>query len=45
MRDGAGGRPSWFLVSEHDNSINGSHCAFVAQPVAVTNFIRKALDA
>jgi pimeloyl-ACP methyl ester carboxylesterase len=56
--------PSWFLVSEHDNSIppeaeqfmaermkattdsiNGSHCAFVAQPVAVTSFIRKALDA
>jgi hypothetical protein len=26
------------------DSINGSHCAFVAQPVAVTNFIRKALD-
>ena len=55
-------RPSWFLVSEHDNAIppdaerffaermkatteeiNGSHCAFIAQPVAVANFIKKAL--
>ena len=55
-------RPSWFLVSEHDNAIppdaerffaqrmkatteeiNASHCAFIAQPVAVANFIKKAL--
>ena len=55
-------RPSWFLVSEHDNAIppdaerffaermkatteeiNGSHCAFISQPVAVANFIKKAL--
>jgi pimeloyl-ACP methyl ester carboxylesterase len=55
-------RPSWFLVSEHDNaippdaerfmaermkattdSINGSHTAFIAQPVYAANFIMKAL--
>ena len=55
-------RPSWFLVSEHDNAIppdaerffaermkatteeiNASHCAFISQPVAVANFIKKAL--
>jgi pimeloyl-ACP methyl ester carboxylesterase len=55
-------RPSWFLVSEHDNAIppdaerffaermkatteeiNGSHCAFIAQPAAVANFIKMAL--
>jgi pimeloyl-ACP methyl ester carboxylesterase len=57
-------RPSWFLVSEHDNaiapdaerfmaermkattdSIDGSHTAFIAQPVHVANFIKKALAA
>jgi pimeloyl-ACP methyl ester carboxylesterase len=56
-------RPSWFLVSEHDNAIppdaerfmaermraetqtiDGSHTAFVAQPVAVAAFIRQALN-
>jgi pimeloyl-ACP methyl ester carboxylesterase len=55
-------KPSWFLVSEHDNaippdaqrfmaermgavteSINGSHTAFIADPVRVTSFITKAL--
>ncbi|HEX3964530.1 MAG TPA: alpha/beta hydrolase [Trebonia sp.] len=55
-------RPSWFLVSEHDNaiapeaerfmaermrattdSINGSHTAFIAQPVRVASFIAMAL--
>ncbi|MFI9388095.1 alpha/beta fold hydrolase [Kutzneria sp. NPDC052558] len=55
-------KPSWYLVSEHDNaippdaewfmakrmgatteSINGSHTAFTAQPVAVAAFIRRAL--
>ena len=56
-------KPSWFLVSEHDNAIPpdaerfmaermgattqtiaGSHTAFIAQPVAVANFIKHALD-
>jgi pimeloyl-ACP methyl ester carboxylesterase len=55
-------KPSWFLVSEHDNaiapaaerfmaermgavteSINGSHTAFIANPVRVASFISKAL--
>jgi pimeloyl-ACP methyl ester carboxylesterase len=27
------------------DSINASHCAFISQPVAVTNFIRTALNA
>ena len=55
-------KPSWFLVSEHDNaippdaerfmaermgavteSINGSHTAFIADPVRVASFITKAL--
>jgi pimeloyl-ACP methyl ester carboxylesterase len=55
-------KPSWFLVSEHDNaispeaerfmasrmgatteSIDGSHTAFIADPVRVTAFIKKAL--
>ena len=55
-------KPSWFLVSEHDNaispdaerfmakrmgaatdSIDGSHTAFIARPVAVAGFIKKAL--
>ncbi|HXB47950.1 MAG TPA: alpha/beta hydrolase [Streptosporangiaceae bacterium] len=55
-------KPSWFLVSEHDNaippdaerfmaermgavteSINGSHTAFIANPVRVAGFITKAL--
>ena len=55
-------KPSWFLVSEHDNaippdaerfmaqrmgatteSIDGSHTAFAARPVAVASFITKAL--
>ena len=55
-------KPSWFLVSEHDNaippdaerfmaermgavteSINGSHTAFIANPVRVASFITKAL--
>jgi pimeloyl-ACP methyl ester carboxylesterase len=55
-------KPSWFLVSEHDNaippdaerffaqrmgavteSIDGSHTAFIAQPVRVASFITKAL--
>jgi len=55
-------KPSWFLVSEHDNaippdaqrfmaermgavteSINGSHTAFIADPVRVATFITKAL--
>jgi pimeloyl-ACP methyl ester carboxylesterase len=55
-------KPSWFLVSEHDNAIppdaerfmaqrmgaktetiNGSHTAFIADPVAVAAFIRQAL--
>jgi len=55
-------RPSWYLVSEHDNAIPpdaerfmaermgattetiaGSHTAFIAQPVAAANFIKKAL--
>jgi pimeloyl-ACP methyl ester carboxylesterase len=55
-------KPSWYLVSEHDNaippdaerfmaqrmgatteSIEGSHTAFIARPVHVANFIKKAL--
>jgi pimeloyl-ACP methyl ester carboxylesterase len=55
-------KPSWFLVSEHDNAIppdaerfmaermgavteviNGSHTAFIANPVRVASFITKAL--
>ena len=55
-------KPSWFLVSEHDNaippdaqrfmaermgavteSINGSHTAFIADPVGVASFITKAI--
>ena len=55
-------KPSWFLVSEHDNaippdaqrfmaermgavteSINGSHTAFIADPVRVAAFITRAL--
>jgi pimeloyl-ACP methyl ester carboxylesterase len=55
-------KPSWFLVSEHDNAIppdaerfmaqrmgaktetiNSSHTAFIADPVAVAAFIRQAL--
>src|SRR3984957_21215 len=55
-------KPSWFLVSEHDNAISpdaerfmaermgattetidGSHTAFIARPVAVASFIRRAL--
>jgi len=55
-------KPSWFLVSEHDNAISpdaerfmaqrmgattgtidGSHTAFIAKPVAVATFIRQAL--
>jgi pimeloyl-ACP methyl ester carboxylesterase len=55
-------RPSWFLVSEHDNaiapdaerfmaermrattdSIDGSHTAFIAQPVRAASFIKRAL--
>lgn len=55
-------KPSWYLVSEHDNAIppdaerfmadrmdattdaiSGSHTAFIAQPVAVASFIKKAL--
>jgi pimeloyl-ACP methyl ester carboxylesterase len=55
-------KPSWFLVSEHDNaippdaerfmaermgavteSINGSHTAFIADPVRAASFITKAL--
>jgi pimeloyl-ACP methyl ester carboxylesterase len=55
-------KPSWFLVSEHDNaispdaerfmakrmgatteSIDGSHTAFIARPVLVASFIKKAL--
>ena len=54
-------KPSWFLVSDHDNaippdaqrfmanrmgatteSIDGSHTAFIADPVRVTAFIKKA---
>jgi pimeloyl-ACP methyl ester carboxylesterase len=57
-------KPSWFLVSEHDNaiqpdcerfmaermgattkSIAGSHSAFIAQPVAVAEFIAAAAQA
>jgi pimeloyl-ACP methyl ester carboxylesterase len=57
-------KPSWYLVSEHDNAISpdcerfmaermgattrsiaGSHTAFVAQPVAVAEFIGEALAA
>lgn len=57
-------KPSWYLVSEHDNAIppdaerfmaermgattetiDGSHTAFIAQPVAVANFIKLALAA
>jgi len=57
-------KPSWFLVSEHDNAISpdaerffaqrmgattetidGSHTAFIARPVAVADFIRKAFTA
>jgi pimeloyl-ACP methyl ester carboxylesterase len=56
--------PSWFLVSDHDNTIppaaqhfmaermgavtkiiEGSHTAFIAQPVAVAAFITEALTA
>ncbi|MEZ0109994.1 pimeloyl-ACP methyl ester carboxylesterase [Catenulispora sp. EB89] len=56
-------KPSWYLVSRHDNAIppdaerfmaqrmkatteeiDGSHTAFIAQPVATAVFIRKALD-
>jgi len=55
-------KPSWFLVSEHDNAISpdaerfmarrmgattetidGSHTAFIAKPVAVAAFIQQAL--
>ena len=55
-------KPSWYLVSDHDNaippdaerfmaermgatteSIAGSHTAFIARPVAVASFIKKAL--
>jgi pimeloyl-ACP methyl ester carboxylesterase len=55
-------KPSWYLVSEHDNaihpdterfmaqrmgattdSINGSHTAFIAQPVAAAAFILQAV--
>jgi pimeloyl-ACP methyl ester carboxylesterase len=55
-------KPSWFLVSEHDNAISpdaerfmaqrmgattdtidGSHTAFIAKPVAVATFIRQAV--
>jgi pimeloyl-ACP methyl ester carboxylesterase len=55
-------KPSWYLVSEHDNAIppdaerfmaqrmgattetiNGSHTAFIANPVAAAAFIRQAL--
>ena len=55
-------KPSWYLVSEHDNAIppdterfmakrmgatteeiNGSHTAFIAQPVAAAAFISRAL--
>jgi len=55
-------KPSWFLVSAHDNAISpdaerfmaqrmgattdtidGSHTAFIAKPVAVATFIRQAL--
>ena len=55
-------KPSWFLVSEHDNaispdaerfmaqrmgattdSIDGSHTAFIADPVRVAGFIKKAV--
>ena len=55
-------KPSWYLVSAHDNAINpdaerfmaermgavtetidGSHTAFIAQPVAVAAFILKAV--
>ncbi|MFJ4653194.1 alpha/beta hydrolase [Nocardia sp. NPDC088792] len=56
-------KPSWYLVSEHDNaippeaerfmaqrmgadtkSIDGSHTAFIAQPVAVASFITEAIN-
>lgn len=55
-------KPSWFLVSEHDNAIppqaekfmaermgattkviDGSHTAFIAQPVVAASFIAQAL--
>jgi pimeloyl-ACP methyl ester carboxylesterase len=55
-------KPSWYLVSQHDNAIppdaerfmarrmgavteeiDGSHTAFIAQPVRAAGFIRKAL--
>jgi pimeloyl-ACP methyl ester carboxylesterase len=55
-------KPSWFLVSEHDNAISpdaerffaqrmgatteeidGSHTVFIARPVAVASFIKKAI--
>jgi pimeloyl-ACP methyl ester carboxylesterase len=55
-------KPSWYLVSQHDNAIppdaerfmakrmgavteeiDGSHTAFIADPVRVAGFIRKAL--
>jgi pimeloyl-ACP methyl ester carboxylesterase len=57
-------KPSWYLVSEHDNAISpdaerfmaermgattksiaGSHTAFIAQPVAVAEFIAEAAEA
>jgi pimeloyl-ACP methyl ester carboxylesterase len=57
-------KPSWYLVSEHDNaippdaerfmaermgattkSLAGSHTVFIAQPVAVAQFITEALAA
>jgi len=56
-------KPSWYLVSDHDNAIPpdaerfmaermgattqtiaGSHTAFIAQPVAVANFVKLALS-
>jgi pimeloyl-ACP methyl ester carboxylesterase len=56
-------KPSWYLVSAHDNAINpdaerfmaermgattetidGSHTAFIAQPVAAAAFILKAVE-
>src|SRR5271170_1583448 len=57
-------KPSWYLVSEHDNAISpdaerfmaermgattkslaGSHTVFIAQPVAVAEFITEAFPA
>ena len=56
-------KPSWFLISKHDNAISpdaerfmaqrmrattetidGSHTAFIAKPVAVATFIGQALQ-